>query len=103
MIVFMRMRMGMRFASGVCVLVLMFVFAIMTVFVVVREVDIELDAADLRFLAASGMKVVAVELELLQFRFECGGIHAEIQQRADEHVAADAAEDVEIKSFHVRN
>ena len=27
-------------------------------------------------------------------------INAEIQERADEHIAADAAEDVEVKHFH---
>ena len=42
------------------------------------------------------MEVVAVELEFFQLAFEFGGVHAEIQQRGDEHVARDAAENVEI-------
>jgi hypothetical protein len=28
-------------------------------------------------------------------------IHAKIDQRADEHVAADAAEDIEVESLHL--
>jgi hypothetical protein len=28
-------------------------------------------------------------------------INAEVQQRAKEHIAADAAENIEVKSFHV--
>ena len=46
------------------------------------------------------MKVVAVELEFLQLALQLFGVHAEIEQRGDEHVARDAAKNVEVKRFH---
>ena len=70
------------------------------VLVVMREVDIKLHASDGGFLPARNMEMPAVELELLQLTFEFGGVHAEIEQRGDKHVAGDAAEEVEIKNFH---
>ena len=73
---------------------------VVVVIVVVREVDIELHAGDAGFLLARNVEVIAVELEFLQLAFQLARVHAEVEQRADEHVAADAAEDVEVKSFH---
>jgi hypothetical protein len=65
-----------------------------------HEVDVKLHPGDGGFLPARNVEMVAVKLELLQLAFELGGIHAEIQQRADEHVTGDAAENVEVKRFH---
>jgi hypothetical protein len=64
------------------------------------EMDIKLHAGDAGFLLARDVKMIAAERQLLQLSLQLAVIRAEINQRADEHVAADAAEDVEIKRFH---
>ena len=69
-------------------------------FVVVRQMHVELHAGDGRFFAARNVQVIAVELELLQFALKFFGVHAEVEQRGDEHVAGDAAENVEVKRLH---
>ena len=61
---------------------------------------VELHAGDAGFLLAREVQVIAVELELLQLALQPMRVHAQINQRADEHVAADPAENVEIKRFH---
>jgi len=75
-------------------------FVRVRVVMVVREVDIELHAGDRRFFSARNVQVIAVKLELLEFALQFFGVHTEIKQRGDEHVAGDAAENVEIKDFH---
>jgi hypothetical protein len=45
--------------------------------------------------------VIAVEVELFQFVLELVRINAEIEHRADKHISADAAEDVEVEGFHI--
>lgn len=64
------------------------------------EVNIELGPHDGRFGFASGVEVVAVQFEFAQFAFEGLGIDAEVDQGADEHIAADAAEDIEVEVGH---
>ena len=44
--------------------------------------------------------MVAVELELFQLTFKAARIHANVEQRADKHIASDAADQVEIECFH---
>ena len=44
--------------------------------------------------------VKVAEVELREFPFESGRFHAEIDQRADGHVAADAGAAIEVKNFH---
>ena len=46
------------------------------------------------------MQVIAFQFQFLQFAFELAGIGTEVDQRTNEHVTADAAENVEIKCFH---
>ena len=46
------------------------------------------------------MEVIPAQTELLQFIFQAAKVHAQIQHGTNEHVAADAAEDVQIKRFH---
>jgi hypothetical protein len=72
----------------------------MFVMMVLLKMDIELDAADVGFLAVRGMDVPAGEIELVQPGFQLFEAHAEIEQRAKQHVAADPAEDIEVKGFH---
>jgi hypothetical protein len=53
-------------------------------------VDIELHAADARLLAPRDMDVPAVKLEFFQFVFERLSVKAQVDHRAEKHVAADA-------------
>ena len=46
------------------------------------------------------MEVAAVQSQLAQFGFQGVEINSEIKERANEHVAADAAEEVEVECFH---
>ena len=69
-------------------------------FMGVGQMDIKLHALDAGFLLARDVEVVAAEFQLLQLTFQLVRIRAEVNQRADEHVAADAAEYIEIKRFH---
>src|SRR5689334_9518263 len=86
-------------------LMLMGVFVIMMVivamFMIVLQMNIELHAGDSGFLAARNVQVIAIEPQLLQLVLELVRINAKIEQRGNEHIAADAAEDVEVKSFHI--
>ena len=43
----------------------------------------------------------SVQLELFQFVGELVRGNSKVKHRTDEHVAADAAEDVEVKRFHL--
>ncbi len=65
-----------------------------------REKHRELDAVNVRLLSARPMQVVAGEFEFFEFAFERLGIDAEVDHGADEHVSAEAAEDVEVECFH---
>ena len=67
----------------------------------VGQMDIKLHAGDAGFLLARDVEMIAVEFQLLQLALQLARIRAEVNQRADEHVAADAAENVEIKRFHI--
>ena len=63
-------------------------------------VDAKFHALDLLPLLAVEVHVEVAEVELRQLPFERGRFHAEIDQRADGHVAADPGEAIEEKSFH---
>ena len=68
--------------------------------IVLLDMHIELRPGNVRALLARNMEVIFVEAQLREFALELFEVHAEVQQRADEHVAADAAEDVEVECFH---
>jgi hypothetical protein len=80
-----------------CVIATVLVF----VFVFRREVDIELDAGDTLSFLLTDVQMKTGELELFLFARELVRVHAKVQERANKHVTADAAEDVEVKSFHI--
>jgi hypothetical protein len=46
------------------------------------------------------MQMIPVEFELLELTFEMCRVHAQVNQRAEEHVAGNAAEQIEIESLH---
>jgi len=70
-------------------------------FVSALDMHVKLYARDAALLAAAGVQVVAMKAELHQLPLELLRVNAKINQRADQHVAADPAEDVEIQSFHL--
>ena len=71
--------------------------------VIVGKVDIELGSFDVGFLAVLDVQVIAVQFQLREFVIQRGEIHTQIDQRADEHIAADATEDIQIQRFHLCN
>jgi len=75
---------------------------LMPVFVVMfmRQVNIEFYPGDGRFLLARNVEMIAVELEFFQLAFEPARVHAQVQQRGDEHVAGNAADEIEIEDIH---
>ena len=87
--------------GGMLVGVRMLLFLIVVmVMMILLQVDVELHAFDIRFLSARRVQVVIVKLELLEFVFELFEIDAQVEHRPDEHIAADAAKNVEVDSFH---
>jgi len=84
----------------IMMMVVMVVMMTMVMVVFMFQVHVELDARDALTFLLADMQVIAVELELLQLVRELVGVHAEVDERGDEHVAGDAAEDVEVKGFH---
>jgi hypothetical protein len=65
----------------------------------VTDVDLELDAFNLAAFGPMRVQMIAAEGNLGQFLLHLAEFHAQIQQGAHEHVAADAAENIQIKSF----
>ena len=61
---------------------------------------VELNAFDAGFVFAGGVEMEIVQVQFLQFAFELFERDAKIEQGADEHIAADAAENIEVKRFH---
>lgn len=98
--VFVSMRMFRAVRVSVFVLVRFVVLAVLIVSV--GQMHIELYAFNLGFLLAGGVQMVAIEFQLSEFALEFVKINAQIEQRSDKHIAADAAENIEIKCFHFR-
>jgi hypothetical protein len=99
------MSIALRLFVGMSVWVMMmFVFVLvmpfaLTLFMRGTLVDAELHSFDLVSLRTVEVHVEIAEIELRQLPFERGRFHAEIDQRADGHVAADAGTAIEIKDF----
>ena len=88
--------MTMSMIMGMSVVVIVIVIVAMRV----GQMHIELHAVDAGLLFALNMQVITVELEFLQLAFEFVRIHAKVEQRGNEHVTGDAAENIEVKRFH---
>jgi hypothetical protein len=99
MLMVMRVRVGMRF-SIMAVLMSMFMFVAIAMVVLVGQVNVEFRPGNGSTFPATNVEVIAVEPELAQFALESAHIQAQVDHRAQEHVAADAAEDIQVKSFH---
>ena len=68
-----------------------------------HEVDIKFDAVDGGLLLARDVKMIVVQLEFFEFALQLPGIHAQVKQRGNEHVAGNAANKVEVKRLHWKN
>ena len=73
---------------------------VMVVAVVVGQMHVELGAGNVRPLLAGDVQVEFAQPEFFQLMLEAVEVHAQVEQRAQKHVAADTAEDVEVKCFH---
>lgn len=104
---FMFMPVLMRVSMAVVIFMMMVAFAMfaMLVFVLVVRVrrafvDAELHAFHLLPLLALEVHVEIAEVELGELPFESGGLHAEVDEGADGHVAGNAGKAVEEENFH---
>lgn len=64
------------------------------------EVDIEFHTRKAGLFGAGHLQAIACQGQLSQLPLQLGGIGAQVQERPDQHVAADAAGQVEIEGFH---
>src|SRR5207247_8740288 len=64
------------------------------------EVNLEFGPTDVRPLLAGNMQMIILKAKRRQRLLQAVEVHAQVKQRADEHVAADPAEEVEIERFH---
>ena len=46
------------------------------------------------------MEVIAIQSQLLQLVLELVRVHTQVNERSQKHVAADPAEDIQVKSVH---
>jgi hypothetical protein len=96
--------MGAMFVSVWVIMMVFLVIVMMPVRVVVMlvsQMNVKLHARDSLSFLPPDVQVIAIHLELREFTFQLARVHAQINQRANEHVAADAAENVEVKSLHL--
>ena len=63
--------------------------------------DVEFRSFDAGALLARDVKVILIEPQFLQFVFELMEIDAQIEQHADEHIAADPAKNIQIDRLHL--
>ena len=64
------------------------------------QVNVELDPRDAVFQSLAGVQMVTRESQPGQLAFEGGEADAQVDKRADEHVAAQAAGEIEIEHAH---
>ena len=65
-----------------------------------RQMHVELRARNRPAFLPRDVQMIFAQPQLLQLALELRRVHAQIEQRTDEHVAADAAKDVEVERFH---
>lgn len=87
----------MRMAMGMVIIVRMG----MSVFIVIVSMDVEFHTFDAALVLSFRVQMEVMEVQLGEFALELLEGDAEVKQRADEHIAADATEDIQVKSFHL--
>ena len=90
MCVSMHCAVGMSVAVSVIVpmFMLMFVSMLMVVVVIVRKVNVELYTFNARLFPARDVQVVTLKTEFSQLLLQPARINPQVNQRADQHVAA---------------
>ena len=63
--------------------------------------NIKFDSYDAGFLASRDMQMVALNLQFRQFLLQPARVDPQVNKRADKHIAADSAENVEIQGLHI--
>ena len=76
----------------------MTVRAVMVRFIL--QVDVKFNPAQIGLLPTRGVKVEAIQTEFGEFPVQSVQIKAEIDQRAQEHVTADPAENIQVEGLH---
>ena len=96
-----------RMLMFVLVRMLMFVFVsmgvvrkLMSVVMLRIGMNIKFRSRNAGALLARDVEVVILQPQFLQLPLELMKINPQIQQRTDEHIAADAAENIEVNGFH---
>lgn len=90
MIMMMVVPMPMRMPVAVIIVMMMFIL----------QMNIELQSLNRGLLPALPMQVITANLQLAKLRLELPRLNAQIQARANEHVAADARKNIQIKCVH---
>ena len=90
------MRMFMRMLMIVA-MVMVVVFVMM---VSIRQMNIELHTSDALPFLTPHVQMIAIELQLPQLAFQFMRIHAQVDECRNEHIAGDAAKDIQVKRFH---
>jgi hypothetical protein len=98
MFVFPALRVVVHVLVSMLVVILMVVTMVVIMFM--RQVDIELRAFDGLLLRTVHVKVIPLQAQFLQLHIKRAGVYAKIEHRANKHVAADAAKNIQVKSFH---
>ena len=96
----MMMGMGLNPRPRGFVLRLMTMVVVRVMIIIMGQVDIELHPGDVRAFGTGEMQVEFVEAQSCEFPLQRGRLDPQIQERADEHVAADPAEDVQVDRLH---
>ena len=81
-------------------LMTVFMFIFMLVLMGILEVNIEFRSLDLKPFRARCVQVIAADRQFRQLALKMFERHPEIEHRAQKHIAADAAENIEEKCFH---
>ena len=84
----------------VMIVIVMRMLVCVSVSMVIGQMDVEFHTGDAGFFLAGDVEVIAIDVQFLQFKLELVRVDAEVQQRAEKHVAADAAENIEVKEIH---
>ena len=81
-------------------LVIVMVMVIVIVVMILLEMHIEFRALNVGLLAAGGMDMEFAEVQFFQLVLQLAEIDTKVEDRPDEHIAADATEHIEIKRLH---
>src|SRR6185503_20083542 len=91
--------MPMAVLMAVAMFILLLVVMMMLMFTIL-DMHVELRSGNATPLLPRNVEVICVQLQLLQRMFQFVSIHPKVDQCTDEHIAADTAENIQIKRLH---